>query len=165
MGLGADDGGRLGGGRIGGGLRVRSSKFVVQGSTLGGDMGIERFEDLEIWQEARELCKKIRSLTVQGEFARDFKLRDQIRGSSGSVMDCIAEGFERSGNKELIQFLSIAKGSCGETRSQSYRAFDYEYIMEGDLKDLLERTLRLGKKITRFIIYLKSSNFKGPKFS
>ena len=128
-------------------------------------MGVQRFEDLEIWQEARELCKKIRGLTSEGEFARDFKLRDQIRSSSGSIMDCIAEGFERGGNREFVQFLSIAKGSCGETRSQSYRAFDYGYIVQSDLADLLERTLRLGKKITSFMTYLKNSNFKGPKFS
>ena len=99
-------------------------------------MKIERFEDLEVWQEARELCKKIKEVTSKNEFARDFKFRDQICDSSGSIMDCIAEGFERGGNKEFTQFLSIAKGSCGETRSQSYRAFDYEYITQEDLNDV-----------------------------
>ena len=89
-------------------------------------MTTERFEDLEIWQEARDLCRRVRELTSRGDFCRDFKFRDQIRDSSGSIMDCIAEGFERGGNKEFIQFVSIAKGSCGETRSQSYRAFDYQ---------------------------------------
>ena len=127
-------------------------------------MRIEHFEELEIWKEARELCRKIRVLTARGEFARDFKLRDQIRDSSGSIMDCIAEGFERGGNKEFVQFLSIAKGSCGETRSQSYRAFDYQYITQDDLEDLIERSSRLSKKISSFMSYLKGSNFKGSKY-
>ena len=77
-------------------------------------MKIERFEDLEIWREARELCRRIKQLTTTGAFSRDFDLRNQIRDSSGSIMDCIAEGFERGGNKEFVQFLSIAKGSSGD---------------------------------------------------
>ena len=83
-------------------------------------MTIERFEDLEIWQMARELCKVIRDITEKEPFCRDFTLRDQIKGSSGSVMDNIAEGYERDGTKEFINFLSMSKGSCGECRSQSY---------------------------------------------
>ena len=67
-------------------------------------MTVKRFEDLEIWQEARELCKDIYRLTYVEPFVKDFKLRGQIRGSSGSIMDNIAEGFERGGNKEFIQF-------------------------------------------------------------
>ncbi|HZY09747.1 MAG TPA: four helix bundle protein [Bacteroidota bacterium] len=127
-------------------------------------MKIERFEDLEVWQEARELCKKIKEVTSKNEFAKDFKFRDQIRDSSGSIMDCIAEGFERGGNKEFTQFLSIAKGSCGETRSQSYRAFDYEYITQEDLNDVHDRCVKLSKKISSFMSYLKKSNFKGSKY-
>lgn len=80
-------------------------------------MKINRFEDLEIWQEAREFCKFIFDITSSGPFNKDFRFRDQIRASSGSIMDNIAEGYERDGNKEFIQFLSIAKGSCGEARS------------------------------------------------
>ncbi len=78
---------------------------------------IHRFEDLEIWQKGRTLCNAIYPLTLNGSFEKDFKLRDQINGSSGSVMDNIAEGFERDGKNEFRQFLSIAKGSCGEVRS------------------------------------------------
>ena len=127
-------------------------------------MKIERFEDLEIWKEARELCKRVGEVTSISPFVNDFKLRDQIRSSSGSVMDNIAEGFERGGNKEFIQFLGIAKGSCGETRSQSYRAFDYHYIDQIVLDDLISRTLLLSKKISSFITYLKNSDYKGSKF-
>lgn len=128
-------------------------------------MKIERFEDLEIWIEARELCRFIFRITSEGLFSKDFKFRDQIRGSSGSIMDNIAEGFGRGGNKEFINFLSIAKGSDDETRSQSYRAFDFEYITEEILSELLERTDKLSRKISSFIQYLKKSDYKGPKFS
>ena len=127
-------------------------------------MKVERFEDLEIWKEARQLCKYVFAITEKEPFCKDFKLRDQIRASSGSVMDNIAEGFERDGNKEFVQFLSVSKGSCGETRSQSYRAFDYQYINEENLNELLERTSNLSKKISSLMSYLKKSEFKGSKF-
>jgi four helix bundle protein len=127
-------------------------------------MKVEKFEDLEVWQEARELSKYIFTLTSKEPFSRDFKLRDQIHGSSGSIMDNIAEGFERDGRREFIQFLSIAKGSCGETRSQSYRAFDFKYINQDELNQLLECTVRLGKRIGSFMYYLKRSTIKGSKF-
>ncbi|WP_291788063.1 four helix bundle protein, partial [Cecembia sp.] len=96
-------------------------------------MKIYRFEDLDIWQEARELCKAVRVLTKRKEFSKDFKLCSQINSSSGSIMDNVAEGFERDGNKEFIQFLSIAKGSNGETKSQAYRSFDAGFINEEEL--------------------------------
>ena len=95
---------------------------------------IQRFEDLEIWQEARRLFNQIKDIVIETELKLDFKLKDQIKGSSGSVMDNIAEGFERDGNLEFRQFLSIAKGSAGETRSQLYRVFDLGYITEEKLK-------------------------------
>lgn len=91
---------------------------------------IERFEDLDIWKEARLLSKEIIRLSKNTELKTDYKLRDQIKNASGSVMDNIAEGFERDGNLEFRQFLSIAKGSEGESRSQLYRIYDSEYISE-----------------------------------
>ena len=100
-------------------------------------MTIERFEDLEIWKLAKELCKFVYKITEKEHFTKDFTFKNQIRSSSGSVMDNIAEGFERDGTKEFIQFLSIAKGSCGECRSQSYRAFDYKYINQAVLDDMI----------------------------
>jgi four helix bundle protein len=127
-------------------------------------MKIERFEDMEIWKEARELCRYVFDLTSKDLFSRDFKLRDQIRASSGSIMDNIAEGFERGGNKEFMQFLYISKGSCGETRSQSYRAFDQEYISQQQLDELITRTLTQSSKIANLIKYLKDSELKGAKY-
>lgn len=127
-------------------------------------MKIERFEDLEIWKEARELCQLVHNYCSRETFSKDYKFKDQIKSSSGSIMDNIAESFERNGNKEFIQFLSIAKGSCGETRSQSYRAFDFEYINKEDLDSLINRATLISKKISSFIIYLKNSELRGSKF-
>lgn len=128
-------------------------------------MKIERFEELEIWKEARELCKFIRSLTRKSQFSKDFKLVGQINGSSGSVMDNIAEGFDRDGNKEFIQFLSIARGSNAETRSQAYRAYDSSYIDDLELNEVLTQTESLRKKIKSLMLYLKNSDRKGNKYS
>lgn len=90
---------------------------------------IERFEELEIWREARDLSIAIRNLTRHPEFSKDVRFCSQINSASGSVMDNIAEGFERDGNKEFINFLYIAKGSSGEVRSQAYRALDCGFIL------------------------------------
>jgi four helix bundle protein len=125
---------------------------------------ITRFEELDIWQLARELHSYVFTVSSQEPFCRDYKLRDQIRDSSGSVMDNIAEGFERDGNKEFCQFLSVAKGSCGECRSQSYRASDDRYISEVILNELLNRTDELSRKIYRFMDHLKQSDLKGLKY-
>ena len=125
---------------------------------------ISNFEDLEIWKNARELCKDVYKITSNEPFIKDFRFRDQIRASAGSVMDNIAEGYEREGNKEFLQFLSIAKGSCGEARSQLYRAFDFGYIAKDLLDNLLEKAVNLSKQISNFMSYLRKSNYKGSKY-
>ncbi len=127
-------------------------------------MKIDRFEDLEIWKEARSLAKEIYQITLQDSFSKDFRFVGQIRAASGSVMDNIVEGFSRGGTKEFSQFLSIANGSCGETRSQCYRAYDCEYITELQLNQLLEETDRLSRKIITLETYLKKTEIKGIKY-
>jgi four helix bundle protein len=127
-------------------------------------MKLTRFEDLEIWKDARELCREIYKITSTEAFSKDFRFKDQIKASSGSIMDNISEGFEGDGNKEFLQYLSIAKGSCGETRSQCYRAFDFHYIDSKTLQHLLDQTTTLSKKIAGFISYLKKSSYKGSKY-
>jgi len=123
-----------------------------------------KFEDIIAWQKARELCKFVNILTEKQNFSRDFKLINQIKGSSGSAMDNIAEGFERGGNKEFIQFLFISKGSAGETRSQLYRALDNEYINKEEFQKAYDLADEVGKLIRGLINHLKESEFKGDKF-
>lgn len=125
---------------------------------------VKQFEDLEIWKLSRVLCNDINTVANSTGLRKDYRLYNQIDGSSGSVMDNIAEGFERNGNKEFIQFLSIAKASCGETRSQLYRVFDRSYINEKEFNKLKEQALVLIKMIGGFINYLKKSEFKGSKY-
>ncbi|MDX2049425.1 MAG: four helix bundle protein [Chitinophagaceae bacterium] len=125
---------------------------------------ITRFEDLEIWQEARRLSLLMFELTKNEFFARDFKFRDQVRSSAGSVMDNIAEGFERSGRNEFVQFLSISKGSAGEIRSQLYRATDQKYIAADEANELIDKYKNLASQISGFIGYLNKSEFRGHKF-
>ena len=125
---------------------------------------IRKFEDLEIWQLSRELCKEIYNIIQGTDLKNNFKLCSQIDSSSGSIMDNIAEGFERNGTREFIQFLSIAKASCGETRSQLYRVFDRNFINQELFETLLERTETLSKKINSFIKYLKITDLKGTKY-
>ncbi len=126
---------------------------------------IEKFEDLKIWQKARELCKAIHELVIASEnFNKDFALRDQIKRASGSTMDNIAEGFDRSGRREFIQFLAIAKGSNSEVISQLYRALDFRYISKSDFDKVYPCANEIGKMIGGFIKYLKESDYKGVKF-
>ena len=125
---------------------------------------IKRFEDLEIQQDARRLSKEIIFISKNTDLNKDFKFNAQIKDSSGSVMDNIAEGFERNGNIEFRQFLSIAKGSAGETRSQLYRVFDNDYINEEKLNYLVIEYEKLSVKIHNIITYLNKKDFKGTKF-
>jgi len=122
------------------------------------------FTEMEVWQRARALSEQIFELTLKGSFAKDFALKDQINRSTGSIMDNIAEGFERAGKNEFVNFLSYSKGSCGETLSQLYRALDRRHITQAEFDQLRNDTERLGKMITGFIGYLNNSTMYGFKF-
>lgn len=119
---------------------------------------------MEIWKDSRNLVNQIYRITNQGTFAKDYGLRDQIRRASVSVMSNIAEGFERGGNRELIQFLAIAKGSCGEVRCQLYVACDQNYIGRKEAEELIDLHRKLSIMIYNFMEYLKRSKFKGQKY-
>lgn len=125
---------------------------------------VEQFEDLKIWQMGREIADEIWKLIESSPLEKDFPLRNQINRSSGSIMDNIAEGFERDGNKEFSHFLSIAKASCGETRSQLYRCLDRKYIDEETFNKLNAKSTATSSKIKSLMIYLKNSDRKGSKF-
>ncbi len=125
---------------------------------------ITRFEDLEIWQLARELSKEVYSLTFIEPIKSDFRLKDQMRGSSGSIMDNIAEEFERGSKLEFINSLSYSKGEVEELKSQLYRALDNKYISQEIFDTLYNKADVITKKITAFITYLNASKIKGQKF-
>ena len=122
-----------------------------------------KFEDLTIFQMARNLCKEVYVITRHSEFKKDTRFVQQIRAAAGSIMDNIAEGYERDGNKEFINFLYIAKGSCGEVRSQLIRASDVGFIDKETAKRLYEDSINLSKAISKFIISLKRSSVSGLK--
>ena len=126
---------------------------------------VERFEDLEIWQLAREICNKVHQIFETTSLGDNYALRNQMDKSSGSIMDNISEGFERNGNREFIQFLSIAKASCGELRSQLYIVLDRNHIDKASFEALYEMVLLESKKISSFINYLSRSEYKGSKFN
>ena len=125
---------------------------------------IGRFEDMLSWQKARDLTRHVYRLSKQGDFAKDFELRGQIRAASVSIMSNIAEGFERGGDKEFLQFLSTAKASCGEVRSQLYVALDQSYITQTEFKELNAGTMEVGRLVSGFINYLRQSSLRGSKF-
>lgn len=124
---------------------------------------IRRFEDLDIWKHSRDLCKKIKKVCDTTSLNKDYSLKDQILSSSGSCMDNIAEGFERDGNKEFINFLYISKGSIGETRSQVHRSFDFEHIDQKTYDELINDCINLSSQIANFINYLHNSEIQGLK--
>jgi four helix bundle protein len=125
---------------------------------------IRRFEEIISWQKARELNKQLGVLIDEGRFNKSYRLINQIEGSAGSIMDNIAEGFERGGNKEFIQFLYISKASCGEFRSQLYRTFDRKYINQAEFDTFYNMAMEIIVLIQKLIDYLYSSELKGPKY-
>ena len=125
---------------------------------------IKNFEDLEIWQKSRILCQNIDKYCLQNNRFHKHD-QNQIDRSSVSVMDNIAEGFEREGNKEFANFLTMSKGSAGEVRSQLIRAFDRNYLDENIFLELKDEAIDMSKMLSGFINYLKNSEYKGNKFN
>lgn len=125
---------------------------------------INTFEELDIWQLSREICQDVWNAFENSSLGKDFELKNQMNRSSGSIMDNIAEGFERNGRREFINFLSYSKGSCGELRSQLYRAFDRKHITEEEFEFLKEKTITESKKTGSFMAYLVKSDHKECKF-
>jgi len=125
---------------------------------------IKRFEDLKCWQESRVLAQLVFEAFLKDNRVKDYALINQINAASGSVMDNIAEGFERDGKKEFNQFLSIAKASCGEVRSQLYRALDRNYLSQDQFNELFKRTEGTSQLIGGMMRYLKDSEYSGTKF-
>ena len=124
---------------------------------------IKRFEEIDAWKVGRELCLKIGTIIDEGNFKKSFRLIDQIEGSSGSIMDNIAEGFERGTRAEFIQFLGYAKGSCGEFRSQLYRAVDRKYLNKEQFDELYVLAVRISAMIQKLIAYLQKTEVKGTR--
>lgn len=126
-------------------------------------MGIECFEDIEAWQLARELTRKVYTLTRKGQFARDFGLRGQVQDAAGSSMHNIAEGFDSESNHEFVRFLRYAKRSCTEVQSELYVALDQQYIIETEFQDVYDHAARTRAAIRGFIKYLLSYEPIEPK--
>ena len=124
----------------------------------------KRFEDIEAWQKARLLSQNLNTITRYPNFKDDPDLKRQIKRSAGSAMDNIAQGFERGGRREFIQFLSVAKGSVGETRSQLYRALDQYFITKDQFNELIISTEEISKMLEGLISYLRKSELKGTKY-
>jgi four helix bundle protein len=125
---------------------------------------IKKFEEIESWKKARELTKELYSVTSTGKFSRDFGLKDQIRRASVSILSNIAEGFERGGDKEFLQFLAVAKGSCGEVRAQLYVALDQDYFGYNEFEKLSRLTIEVGQLLSGFMKYLKESSLRGSRY-
>lgn len=122
------------------------------------------FEEIKAWQRARILCSRIYTLMTTTDLAKDYKLKDQINGSSGSIMDNIAEGFGRGGNKEFVQFLEVSHGSACECQSQLFRLLDRNYISKKEFDELYLLCGQIRGMIINLINYLQKSSFKGIKF-
>ena len=126
---------------------------------------IHDFEDLAIYQNSRVLAKQVYEITRQGEFRYDSRFVQQIRAASGSICDNIAEGFERQGNKEFINFLYISKGSCGEVRSQLNRAHDAGFINDDTYNQMYVDCRKLSAGILNMINSLKAADVKGSRYA
>ncbi|HEY5837696.1 MAG TPA: four helix bundle protein [Pyrinomonadaceae bacterium] len=124
----------------------------------------KKFEEIEAWRKARELTKRIYTISRTTSFARDFGLKDQIRRASVSVMSNIAEGYDRSGTGEFIQFLATAKGSAAEVKCQLYVALDQSYIDQATFVELTSLASETGNMIGGLINYLRRSGLKGTKY-
>lgn len=122
------------------------------------------FEEIESWRLGRQITVEVYKITNQGDFSRDFGLRDQLRRAVVSITSNIAEGFERDGNREFINFLSIAKGSCGEARSQLYVALDLGYLTREQFDPLFAKLVSTSRLINGLMEYLKDAEAKGRKF-
>ena len=127
-------------------------------------MKIRKFEELESLKKARRLTNEIYRATGGGGFARDFGLKDQVRRASVSILSNIAEGFERGGDKEFMQFLAVAKGSCGEVRAQIYIALDQGYLSAEDFNDLSTNATEVSQLLSGLIKYLKGSEMRGNRY-
>lgn len=123
-------------------------------------MKFNSFEDLQVWKDSRVLVSSIYQLTSEGKFNKDFGLREQIQRASVSIMNNIAEGFERNNNKEYIKFLGYSKGSAGEVRSMLYVATDLGYISQDSFNTLYQMSINIITQLSNFIKYLKSSSIK-----
>ncbi len=126
---------------------------------------IRQFEGILAWQKGRDLTRGIYAATRTVEFSKDFALKDQIRRAVISITSNIAEGFERGGNREFVQFLSHAKGSCGEVRSQLYIALDAGYLNESEWKTLHDSCIEISRLLDSFSNYLRDTEIKGSKFN
>jgi four helix bundle protein len=124
----------------------------------------QRFEEIEVWQKARQLTKQVYQVSSMGSFARDFGLRDQMRRACVSITSNIAEGYEREGTKEFLQFLSVAKGSAGELRSQLYVALDQGYLTESVFEELTSLSREISCMLTGLMTYLRNSGIRGAKY-
>ena len=124
---------------------------------------IKRFDEIDAWKIARELCLRIRTLIDEGSFKKSYRLIAQIESSSGSIMDNIAEGFERGTRAEFIQFLGYSKGSCGEFRSQLYRASDRKYLNQKQFDELYLLAIRISAILQKLIEYLLKTEVKGVR--
>jgi four helix bundle protein len=124
---------------------------------------IGKFEEINAWILARELCKKVGEIIDKGSLKKNFRLIDQLEGSTGSTMDNIAEGFERGTRAEFIMFLGYAKGSCGEVRSQLHRAKDRKYLSKDEFENLQVLCKRISAAIQKLIEYLQQSAVAGVR--